>query len=146
MKNELNVKLLKRIQKAIKEEPRRLNMNWWVTTDDEDAPCGTSACIAGYAVILSRIPKQVTTKIWVSVAKRCEHSDFRHDSQKLLGLNGNQATRLFDETNWPEQFSDAYQKTSNRKKKAAIAIKRIDFFIKTKGTDNEDCDEMESQE
>jgi len=133
----MNVKLLRRIQKAIRKEPRRFNMLWWVVTGDQESPCGTSACIGGYAVILSKIPKLLTTKKWLDAVEdiRKDSSNTWDPAKAVLGLDTDQATRLFDENRWPREFSVAYQATEDRRERAKLAIKRIDFFIKTKGND-----------
>lgn len=47
----MNVRLLRRVAKHIVEEPRRYNQGSWCDRSN-DAPCGTMACIAGWAVIL----------------------------------------------------------------------------------------------
>jgi uncharacterized protein RhaS with RHS repeats len=44
-----NAELITRILTHIEEDLRRLNMYSWT---DEDAACGTTACVAGWAVIL----------------------------------------------------------------------------------------------
>jgi hypothetical protein len=55
----MNVKLLRKIQKHILEEPRRLDMDVVLVKDIDPAswrdapPCGTVGCIAGWACALS---------------------------------------------------------------------------------------------
>jgi hypothetical protein len=53
----LNVKLLRKVQQHILEEPRRATIDRWVQhvgpLDVDAPPCGTAACIAGWCVLLS---------------------------------------------------------------------------------------------
>lgn len=43
----INVKLFKRIYDRITAEPRSLDMNTW---EDHDSSCGTTRCVAGWAI------------------------------------------------------------------------------------------------
>jgi hypothetical protein len=118
----MNVKLLRKIQAAIKAEPRRFVMNNWINRRSRVAPCGTSACIAGHAVLLSfKLP-------WKEAAglRLKEHPSI--EAMRLLKLSYNEATLLFYESAWPYQFKPGRGTTL-----AKHAIARIDHFIRTKG-------------
>jgi len=64
-KTKLNVTLLRKVMKHILEEPRRLRQSEWLAKKGdayykhvprkERPPCGTVACIAGWAVELSGV-------------------------------------------------------------------------------------------
>lgn len=63
---------------------------------------------------------------------------------KLLGLSDagddgpSQADRLFVVEHWPAKLRVPYQIAEGKPRKLArIAAQRIDFFIKTKGTDDD---------
>lgn len=50
----MNVKLLRRIIKAIKKEPGQFDMRSWFTRQRGIPNCGTAACIGGWAVALTK--------------------------------------------------------------------------------------------
>lgn len=97
----LNVKLLQRIKKHLRAEPKRYDQG---TYGDEvfgrGAPvCGTKGCIAGWAVFLSMT--QSRWKFWI---KRDRLSvdwppPIALRARKLLGLSSLEAKRLFSVDN-----------------------------------------------
>lgn len=77
-------------------------------------PCGTAACIAGWANLFT---------------KYFDESSSIH-AQQVLGLDENEAESLFYDDNWPEPFRTRYQKAKTPKQRAKIACQRIDHLIK----------------
>lgn len=131
----MNTKLLRKIKKHILEEPKRFVMHSLILTKDHGytdtytddankttkfAACGTAACIAGWATILSG-KKEGEVDVW----------DF---GSKVLELNNIQTLNLFDDDSWPQNFGRAFHSSKSRKKRAEIAADRIEHFIKTKGS------------
>jgi hypothetical protein len=125
----LNVRLLRRVQKAILRHADQFQMSCWKSNslDDEDSSaaggCGTAACIGGWAVFLhgkykkvSQIPKQT------SVAA--------HDA---IGLSYNKYNEspLFFVDEWPQKFISQWDAARTAKQQARVAVRRIDYFIKT---------------
>lgn len=133
----MNVRLLRRIAKVIQEKPREFDINYWHR--DKKAPnkanplkkgnavgalcelpkerqvaCGTVHCIAGWAQILSP-------------DRDCKQ-DAEYDAKRLLGLELDEADRLFFAYNWPRGFG-------GDRATAAQAAARIEHFIKTKGAE-----------
>jgi hypothetical protein len=155
----MNVKLLRKIQKHILEEPRRLNMDGWgMVFDMEDAaidkrvpPCGTAGCIAGTACIItgaikpSRIIGRTYRNTYTGGRPFWEFPDNTPDkARKALGLKKEQAQRLFYmpdhiwsdiDLHWPKRFGTAYRKAKTPRGKARVTSRRIDHFIKTKGAE-----------
>jgi hypothetical protein len=125
----LNVKLLRKIQKHILEEPKRLVMRDWIITKAEgyksfrnDAEeitkfpkCGTAACIAGWAVILSgdKITPGATLRVL----------------DKARNLLKTEDDRLFFTMGWNPKLDAAYTAAKSAKKRAKIASKQIDQYI-----------------
>ena len=106
----MNTKLLRRIQKQILKEPRQFDMiGLFNTTLPWKIPnCGTAACIAGWALCLS---KHVTPEI----ADRSGLATLIN-AQRLLRLRQSEATRLFFLEGWPEKFQGGKSpKTSQAK-------------------------------
>ena len=132
----MNTKLLRRVAKHISEEPRRFDMGYMTTPLDEipkrrQPPCGTVACIAGWALILSKKAKY-------------NNEEFPVDSNgnqlgaiqaaQLLQIP-NWGTNLFYVDDWPRSFRAQYTKARTAKRRADIAVARIEHFIKTKGAE-----------
>ena len=133
----MNVDLLRKIKKHILAEPARLYMFGWIirkTTPDEVlaygeedentrpfAKCGTAACIAGWAAILS---KRDTGGRFGA----CELAP------ELLGLTSQEAARLCIPRNWPLKFRGGCA-DDGKAKTAKLAARRIEHFIKTKGAE-----------
>lgn len=133
-KRKLNVRLLRKIQKHILEEPRRFFMDWfiakgtpgkkdltaignWTAVCDLSSvtpPCGTAACIAG----------------WVNLFRKHDPTD--HDAAaRELGLELGQQHRVFNVMYWPELFRYSYTKAKTPQTRAKIAAERIEHLIKT---------------
>jgi hypothetical protein len=133
----INVRLLRRVQKHILAEPRRLVMSHWRQTrlhecrvEDLDsdhchdypfAKCGTAACIGGWGVILSDS----------DIAPYRQ----RDELAQLFGINTNQLNLLFSVSSWPVKLAHAYRKARTPAGKARVASRRIDLFIKTRGAE-----------
>jgi hypothetical protein len=133
----VNVELLRKIQKHITEEPRRLqmggvieHMNPGVEFCEHRAKfvvpkCGTVACIAGWAFILSG-EGEVESDRQGYVMLRAE---------ELLGLTSGEGDRLFLEDWWPDLYLERWEAAETAQERARIAVKRIDHFIKTDGAE-----------
>lgn len=90
-------------------------------------PCGTAACIAGWSHILG-MPNpdaQTTTRmLW---------SDVQRQASRLLGINTEQAQRLFYLRNWPKELRDRFLDATLAFTRASVARERIDMFMATEG-------------
>lgn len=137
----MNVELLRQIQQHILEEPKRLVMGAFVQRKrlESDSAheyahtpafatqpfpaCGTAACIAGWACLLSDGMDAVVS------ADR---------AQKLLQLKGEwgfggEVNRLFEPVAWPQPYHDDYFKAETPELRVKVALGRIDHFIATEG-------------
>lgn len=132
----LNTKLFRKIQKHILEKPRRLAMVWWLQekTDYEPrvrdegelkshefAECGTAACIAGWAVLLS--PK---------AAKSIDVCEIRKKAERLLGVTKAEGSKLFSVAFWPPKFAQKYWEARTPRAKAKATSERIDYFLENR--------------
>lgn len=132
--------LLREIQRVIREEPKRMQMENWLMTGLSGNPypaCGTVGCIAGWACILSRSNKPES---YATVALKFSGKNLEFLGADALGLSSLQARRLFMPYDrefgglcWPRNLWRSYEKTKAPKRSAEIVCKRIDLFIKTKG-------------
>jgi hypothetical protein len=134
MKIKLNVKLLRKIQRHITEEPRRLYMKWFIragraneffdadnNTKQMFPECGTAACIFGWANLLT---------------KGRDAGDYNRAVIHLgLEPHGDDFlvpyAYLSDVPYWPEPFKTHYQEARTPKTRAKIACARIDYLIET---------------
>lgn len=129
-KPKLNVRLLRKIQKHILEEPKRLDMSVLISSkkndlfyhDDYYPSCNTVACISGWASILSgkrRLGIPGTAKLLGLGTYSCNPS--------------NLAQRVFYVEDWPDKFRVKYNTASskdNREAMAKVTARRIDHLIK----------------
>lgn len=125
----MNKLLLRQVAKAIKKHPRQFAMGAYFDSElDNLAPaggCGTAACIAGWAIHLSKGKDTLR-----------ETADLPHGGEtamELLDINMEQRNRLFYLVNWPEDILGEYHKAKSAKRMAEIAVARINRFIRTNG-------------
>lgn len=108
--------------------------NWCCV--NQSHPCGTTACIAGWAAILSRTKKDDVRGIKKATGEvysdSSDSSSWGSQGRQALELDYSQSERLFYEDRWPWQF---LSKTSDPSENVANAIARIDHFIKTNGAE-----------
>lgn len=120
----LNVRLLRRIQKHILEEPKRFEMEACVirgkpgervwTANEVIPACGTAACIAGWACILTDSNKT---------------GDMINRARQLLGLSTSE--RVFYDSSWPEPFKTRYRNCETARGRARAGADRIEHLITT---------------
>jgi hypothetical protein len=124
----LNVALLERVKALIQHHPAMLQMEVW--------HCGTTACIAGWAVRLKSFSDPgfyVSSFIEPTKIKAC----------RILGITAEESKSLFMVANWPTklrseyseaiedyEFSCTITKRQFLKRKAEVACKAIDAFIR----------------
>lgn len=143
VKNEINVALLEQIKEQVLAHPEHVNMREWIrdSASDEESHaflsevsrwlgnperfvrCNTTACIAGWAVILS--PSQ----------EGIEHLAIETAALKYLGLNHDQGRRLFFPAVWPLDFAIKYHDAETAEAAAQAVAVRIDHFIQTNGAE-----------
>lgn len=124
----MNTKLIKQIEQAILAEPRRLEMKTWINRCDRVAPCGTAACIAGYAVILSRMEKG---KGWYEAAQQISTRHCGLEAAELLDIGLCQSLVLFYVARWPFRYRLRLSHAVDRKAKAKVAVDRLRYFRRT---------------
>ena len=143
----MNVRRLRAIRDNIRKYPEHFNMkSWFGRPDGGDIPrrprlrgaCGTTACIAGWAVA------RFTPAIF-GVGHWGGH-DIPETAKELLGISDVEGSGLFYYESWPEPFRTQYHTAwrasptpSSRRRLMArcakIAAQRIDHFIATKGAE-----------
>lgn len=142
VKQKLNVKLLRKIQAHILEEPKRLNMLDWDKTEgdrpeDMKPPCNTVGCIAGWACHLTdKRPKTPNgfVRLVAEVLGLGLTDKYYYD---FLHFSRGPAAKLFIPDRWPKRYKSSLDKLRREftpkamLQKAKITVKRIDHFIKT---------------
>lgn len=120
----MNIPLLRKVQSAILAEPEKFDMSAFFRKA-EKPECGTTACIGGWAIALSknRMPS-------ISMDNSSTNDD---RAERLLGLSCEQGWTLLYDRWWPEPFRKQYKKAQTAKQRAEIAAKRIGHFIATEG-------------
>lgn len=129
----MNVKLLEQVKGAILKHPENFDMELYAygtVVADKQAPpeCGTTACIAGWAIAIHdgvvEEPQSIgqEMKIW-------------QRAEEVLDLDSEQGRTLFHVSKWPEVFRRGYKCAESDADMAQIAAERIDRFIVSNGRD-----------
>lgn len=138
-KSKLNVKLLRRIKRHILAEPKRFLMTCTVlkarsqaewkheldmkSADDASKvrpPCGTAACIAG----------------WAGLFTNCRYQGYSllNHAARVLGVEQTPSWAghtLFSSCAWPHPFASRYIQAKSPARRAKIAAERIEHLITT---------------
>jgi len=109
----MNRPLARKVKKYIREHPRKFDMGIYYDKDE----CGTTMCIAGTACYLAGLAME-------DLAIGCGEGTFFGEARKLLGLNEEQANKLFYTEGWPSNLRDRYY-TGLSKDAVKAAIARI---------------------
>jgi hypothetical protein len=152
----MNVEKLRAVKDAILAEPRKFDMGVFFQWSPDTAPCGTTGCIAGWAMqhemqILGKdffssekfLDSVMSKKKELSLKYGLEYPeevDYAELGQAILELTSEQARELFYDENWPEEFRERWIDTWDnsghdhaafRKQLAQIAADRIEYMIET---------------
>lgn len=136
----MNTKLLKQVRDMILKRPRQFDMDDWTASHMWDmearrevrpSHCGTAACIGGWAIVLAKNKQPA----WLRNKRNKKHcsihtSDIASD---VLGLDREQAVRLFNKGYWPDRYDEAYGNATSFAARAKVAARRINVFIRSKG-------------
>ncbi|UBF29915.1 hypothetical protein K9N68_37530 (plasmid) [Kovacikia minuta CCNUW1] len=144
----MNINLLEQIIEAIDREPQRFDMEFWSrkvkpTEDSKNThSCYTTQCIAGWAVVIDRQLNPLTDFAFY-LATNPQHGDIssfisngldiEETAQEAIGLDEDDAERLFFVGSWPFEFREPYYNATSDQERATIAIARIRHFIETYG-------------
>lgn len=133
-----NKELLLRVRDEILAHPEHFDMAWWayhpkvdgietfeeldgeIASDLQAHACGTSACIAGWTVLLSETGLE-SNEDYLEVA-----------AIEALGIDSRSANILFFSRQWPDSLQALYRDalaTGDAKEVARAAAARIDAFI-----------------
>lgn len=130
----LNYALLQKVRDRIAAIPESYNQTTWYSPDDY-APCGTTACIAGEAIIceaptvtegIERLKAAVN-----SYSFRGEYATAYDWGRKALKLNDSEAAVLFNGygTRWPGEFGHKFGRARSAKGRAKVAVAYLDWII-----------------
>lgn len=119
------VRLLRRVQRHILKEPRRLAMGVWANAS-ASVYCGTVGCIAGWAVMLTRPSLQRAVRDRVDKVY-----DWESVGRKALRISPERARSLFHNENWPTDYRNRLEETHLQKEYVDVTIERIEHFIQT---------------
>ena len=127
MGNSLNRPLFEAVARAIHNHPDHFDMDSFVNV----GPCGTTACIAGWALSLS-MPTAGTRPLENLRGRFRDPASpgVEATAAVLLGLTGDQRDKLFYVGEWPLTFRHAYESRRTEAGRAAVAARRVRHFAK----------------
>ena len=114
----MNVPLLRKIPEAITAEPGHFDMAFYASP----SPCGTTACIAGWAVALR-------TGHALEELEERKTRGVEQLAVEALDLSLFSAGALFHVSRWPEPFQSDYWAARTRTERAAVAVRRIEHLL-----------------
>lgn len=140
---ELNIELFKKIRDKIKTAPIAYDQSVFARREDS-APCGTAACIAGWACVLSgRMDEQELRRRERGPLE--EFETIEQTATQQLGLSPDEAEILFTETpagtrqdwyedgerddGWPSPFAEQWEEGDLPQ--AEIAVAYLDHIIES---------------
>lgn len=144
------IKMLRRIARLIQLRHKQIQMKTWLALKPGAGPCGTTACIAGWAVTLDQIgkpmPKLAFNKFkrladWRQTIGGTQNRIMEKHGAKALGLTKEQADLLFYVIAWPYRFTYALyvvhieNHPGRTRRYAAVVAARIRHFIATNGAE-----------
>ena len=137
----LNIELFKKIRERIAAIPESYDQEAWCR-NNRAAPCGTSACLAGEAIICAAPTVEEGVKELRHLDKHGSDYAIPERAAVLLGLEGNVEayfeyndegdggeTIIFDgnANKWPRQFKKQFQSGDQ----AGAAVAYLDHIIET---------------
>ena len=136
--NRDTIRLLRKVQKFLIEEPKRFDMREGITPSAEaksvleQPPCGTACCIAGAMYVIDK-----GIKLNISYVG---YGEIENHIQNITSLKTDvQCGRLFYTNNswvsaaWPEFYANAYEAATTPLQRACVGVARIEHFIATDG-------------
>jgi len=124
----MNEALLRQVMDEIRKEPKQFDITSWFDRQASESPCGTTGCIAGWAVAL------VHHKGDLKAASQNPILYPGKVGQKLLELSYEEKQRLFFLEHWPKAYRDAYWANgATAQCRARATVARIEHFIATEG-------------
>lgn len=136
----MNIKLLKKVRDKILQEPTQFGMYSWYSKMSYAANCGTTACIAGWTVVIANktTPLREYTIVLTNKITNSKEYDVLYTETKasnLLNLTHSQCKELFYNYNWPIKFREPYLVGEpGSLERASIAYNFINWFIKKHST------------
>ena len=146
----MNRTLLLKVKEKILAEPEQFIMDTWVVNKEkypleftdclvehDIASCGTAACIGGWACIIAQQESEKTRKkLSESVKRFLITNNYSHAAAELLGVDYEDACRLFSWDSWPHNLAKRWLTTKDLKERSLIAAEVIDSFIAEKCPNN----------
>lgn len=148
----MNITLLRKIQAAIIEEPDSFAMRSWYC-EPSQTNCNTTACIAGYAVLLGdhseiRRSLELYRPIWYSISYvdqllkspsyMASENQFEYFASLALGIDQDNELqdKLFYFSEWPRPYIEQYSALTEAQKCGSaelsqLAFDRIEHLINT---------------
>jgi hypothetical protein len=147
----MKIALLKKVARTILRRPSQVAMSTWFKRKAGAGECGTTACVAGWAITIALAEKnKLKTKPKPLMGAEYAQPGFSRGVDSYLGASSNskldkmgqqalgiglkQSRRLFYAYDWPEKYRrDLAAQIPGSKAYARVVYNRIVHFIKTNG-------------
>jgi hypothetical protein len=123
----MNIELLKKVRDKIATTPEAYDQSIWGRSA-KDAPCGTAACIAGWAAHLSgHAPLE-------RLQNNGNSTSIGDIAQRELGIDYFERSTLFSaepSASWPDPYNDDWDNAGSPQERATVAVAFLDEIIDT---------------
>jgi hypothetical protein len=126
MTTTMNKKVVRRMIKRLQTVPESYRQGAMFVEEDDHAPCGTVACLAGEAVICSAKTVEAGIKLAFS-----GEIDLVEEAEAILGLTDvDHCVFAIDASGWPKPYRDDFQKAGSREAEARVAVAYLQEGLK----------------
>jgi hypothetical protein len=123
----LNFTLFRKVIKKLETAPNAYEQITFGERDRE-APCGTAACIAGWAAIeAGRIKLHQIKRLQIHASEIAQSELGITDDESLIFT----AKPSSNYEGWPEPYKTEWSKANGRRQQARVAIRYLTHIIKT---------------
>ena len=137
MKRKLNKKLFRKIRDKIARDGAKGAYDQGTFGRNSDqAPCGTAACIAGWACLMTG---ELTLRGLIRIGDNGDTDRIVKRAKRVLGLTIKEADHLFTGSPgddgfgdaWPEPYKSQWERVGSPKARANVAIRYLNHIIET---------------
>jgi hypothetical protein len=122
----MNKKVVRRMIKRLETVPESYHQGAMFVEEDDHAPCGTVACLAGEAVICSAKTVEAGIKLALS-----GEIDLVEEAEALLGLTDiEHCVFAVDGSGWPIPFRYEFTEANSREEEARVAVAYLKEALK----------------
>lgn len=125
----INKTLFRKVRNKILKNPEAYDQSTFVRESDQ-APCGTAACIFGWAVLLA---EKIAIDDALEDEEENEGDGIFREAISVLGLSRDEGLVVanYAGMGWPEPYGSSFRTAYKKDERARIAADYINYIIRT---------------